>query len=58
MLGRAEFLHRQGFAVLAPDFQAHGESPGEHVTFGARESLDAAAALAYLHARRPTSASA
>lgn len=48
MLGRAQFLHNAGFTVLAPDFQAHGESPGEHVTFGARESLDAAAAMAYL----------
>jgi pimeloyl-ACP methyl ester carboxylesterase len=48
MLGRAEFLHNEGFTVLAPDFQAHGESPGEHITFGARESLDAAAAMDYL----------
>jgi esterase/lipase len=48
MLGRAEFLHAMGFTVLAPDFQGNGESPGEHVTFGARESLDAAAALAFL----------
>lgn len=50
MLGRALFLHAEGFTVLAPDFQAHGESPGEHPTFGALESLDAAAALSYLHA--------
>lgn len=49
MLGRAQFLHDEGFTVLAPDFQAHGESPGDHVTFGARESLDAAAAMKYLH---------
>lgn len=53
MLGRAEFLHEQGFTVLAPDFQAHGESPGEHVTYGARESLDAASAMAYLHEVAP-----
>jgi fermentation-respiration switch protein FrsA (DUF1100 family) len=53
MLARAKFLHRAGFTVLAPDFQAHGESPGEHVTFGARESLDAAAALAYLREAVP-----
>lgn len=53
MLGRAEFLHDLGFTVLAPDFQAHGESPGEHVTFGARESLDAAAAMAFLHQAVP-----
>jgi fermentation-respiration switch protein FrsA (DUF1100 family) len=48
MLGRAQFLHNDGFTVLAPDFQAHGESPGDHVTFGARESLDAAAAMRFL----------
>jgi len=54
MLGRAQWLHDAGFTVLAPDFQAHGESPGEHVTFGARESLDAAAAIAYLHQVAPT----
>ncbi|HMA22729.1 MAG TPA: alpha/beta fold hydrolase, partial [Gemmatimonadaceae bacterium] len=53
MLGRARFLHDEGFTVLAPDFQAHGESPGDHVTFGARESLDAAAAMTYLHAVAP-----
>jgi pimeloyl-ACP methyl ester carboxylesterase len=53
MLARAEFLQRQGFAVLAPDFRAHGESTGEQVTFGARESLDAAAALGYLQRAAP-----
>ncbi len=53
MGGRAIFLHAMGFTVLAPDFQAHGESPGEHVTYGARESLDAAAAMKYLHATIP-----
>lgn len=54
MLGRAQFLHDEGFTVLAPDFQAHGESPGDHVTFGARESLDAAAAMRYLHDAAPS----
>jgi fermentation-respiration switch protein FrsA (DUF1100 family) len=53
MLGRAEFLHDAGFTVLAPDFQAHGESPGKHITFGARESLDAAAAIDFLRASVP-----
>jgi uncharacterized protein len=53
MLGRAEFLHADGFTVLAPDFQGHGESPGEHITFGARESLDAEAAMNYLHEVAP-----
>jgi uncharacterized protein len=53
MLARARFLHRLGFTVLAPDLQAHGESPGEHVTFGARESLDAAASLTFLRGAMP-----
>lgn len=54
MLGRATFLHAEGFTVLAPDFQAHGESPGDRVTFGARESLDALAAMTYLRDIVPT----
>src|SRR5262249_34636133 len=54
MLARARFLHRLGFTVLAPDLQAHGESPGEHVTFGARESLDAAASLTFLRGAMPS----
>ncbi|HZI42099.1 MAG TPA: alpha/beta hydrolase [Gemmatimonadaceae bacterium] len=53
MLTRAGFLHRAGFTILLPDFQAHGESPGRHITFGQLESLDAEAALAYLRASAP-----
>ena len=53
MLGRARFLHRLGFTVLAPDFQAEGESPGKHITFGALESLDARAALDFLRDQAP-----
>ena len=41
------------FTVLAPDLQANGESPGEHVTFGARESLDAAASMTFLRGAMP-----
>ena len=53
MLGRARFLHDAGFTVLAPDFQAHGESLGDHITFGALESKDAEAAMDYLHTANP-----
>jgi fermentation-respiration switch protein FrsA (DUF1100 family) len=53
MLGRALFLHAAGYTILTPDFQAHGESPGRHITFGALESLDAQAALAYLRTQAP-----
>lgn len=54
MLGRLRFLHARGYAVLAPDFQASGESPGEHVTFGVRESLDAAASVRFLRDSAPS----
>ncbi|MEP6691768.1 MAG: alpha/beta fold hydrolase [Gemmatimonadaceae bacterium] len=53
MLPRARFLQRAGFAILMPDFQAHGESSGEHITFGDRERLDARAALAFLRRAVP-----
>jgi alpha-beta hydrolase superfamily lysophospholipase len=54
MLGRAELLWRNGYAVLVPDFQAHGESTGTRVTFGYLESRDAASAVRYLRRRYPT----
>jgi fermentation-respiration switch protein FrsA (DUF1100 family) len=53
MLGRAGALHRAGYTVLLVDLQAHGESAGERITFGARESLDAGAALAHLRRASP-----
>jgi fermentation-respiration switch protein FrsA (DUF1100 family) len=53
MLERARFLNRHGFAVLLFDFQAHGESPGRHITFGYLEALDARAAFDVLRARAP-----
>ncbi|HVX38734.1 MAG TPA: alpha/beta fold hydrolase [Gemmatimonadaceae bacterium] len=53
MLARAELLHGEGFSVLAPDFQAHGESGGDVITFGARESFDAQAAVGFLEHELP-----
>lgn len=53
MLGRARFLHDAGFSVLLFDFQAHGESPGHHLTFGYLEARDARAAARFLQARAP-----
>ena len=53
MIERARFLHHSGYSVLLPDFQGHGESAGAHITYGALESLDAAAALDYLHVHAP-----
>jgi fermentation-respiration switch protein FrsA (DUF1100 family) len=53
MLGRAAFLARAGYGVLLFDFQAHGESTGERITFGHLERYDATAAIAFAKARRP-----
>lgn len=53
MLRRARLLHSEGFAVLLFDFQAHGESAGERITFGRLEGLDAAAAVAFVRQRLP-----
>ena len=38
MLSRARFLNSEGYGVLLIDLQAHGETPGDHITFGAVES--------------------
>jgi uncharacterized protein len=53
MIDRARFLVRAGYKVLLFDFQAHGESSGNHITFGHLESLDAQAAVKYLRANAP-----
>jgi len=52
-LPRARRLIAAGFSVLMIDLQAHGETPGEHITLGWRESADVHAALGWLRARRP-----
>lgn len=48
MLSRARFLTAQGYHTLLIDLQAHGETPGKRITFGARESENVAAAVDYL----------
>lgn len=48
MIERAIFLNESGYSVFLFDFQAHGESPGKHITFGYLESQDAEAAFTYL----------
>lgn len=53
MLGRARFLNRAGHATLLVDLQAHGESTGERITFGAREAAGVQAALAFLRRECP-----
>ncbi|PWT89166.1 MAG: hypothetical protein C5B55_11830 [Blastocatellia bacterium] len=53
MLDRARFLAHAGFSVLLFDFQAHGESAGDHITFGYLESRDARAAIDFLRRTVP-----
>jgi fermentation-respiration switch protein FrsA (DUF1100 family) len=53
MLPRARFLHRAGYAVLLFDLQAHGESTGDRITFGAKESRDVASAVDVIRAKAP-----
>jgi esterase/lipase len=48
MIQRAIFLNQSGYSVLLFDFQAHGESEGENITFGYLEAQDAEAAYNYL----------
>jgi pimeloyl-ACP methyl ester carboxylesterase len=54
MARRATFLQAQGFTVLLFDFQAHGESDGGRITYGHRESFDAAAAVDFVRRRLPS----
>ena len=51
MLDRARFLSHADYSVLLFDFQAHGESTGEHITFGYLESIDAQAAVSFLRSK-------
>src|SRR5262249_24045879 len=53
MLPRARFLNAAGFSVLLFDFQAHGESTGNRITFGRREGLDARPPVACARSRLP-----
>lgn len=53
LIERARFLSRAGYTVLLFDFQAHGESKGEHITIGYLESRDAQAAVKFLKEKSP-----
>jgi alpha-beta hydrolase superfamily lysophospholipase len=53
MVERARFISRAGYSVLLFDFQAHGESSGDHITFGGLESRDAQAAVQFLRENAP-----
>jgi alpha-beta hydrolase superfamily lysophospholipase len=53
MVPRARVLLDAGFSVLLIDSQAHGETPGEIITLGWRESKDVRAARDWIRARAP-----
>jgi uncharacterized protein len=51
MLGRAKFLAEQGYSVLLVDLYAHGESDGDRITFGLKESSAVPASVRFLKER-------
>ncbi|SDW65828.1 alpha/beta hydrolase [Nitrosomonas oligotropha] len=53
MLSRARFLKDQGYSVLFIDLQAHGETAGDHITFGLREAENVEASVAFLRKTFP-----
>ena len=54
MLKRARLLRGHGFSMLLIDLQGHGETPGDPITLGWRESADVHAALAWLRRTAPS----
>src|SRR5438093_6728266 len=54
MVDRARFLRRAGYSVLLIDFQATGETKGDHITFGWKESRDVLAAVDFIRRIDPT----
>ncbi len=55
MIDRARFLHHAGYSVLLIDFQATGETKGDYITFGWKESRDVLAAINFVHQVDPNS---
>lgn len=53
LLGISSNLYRDGFAIMLIDFRGTGRSPGELVTMGHNETVDASAALDWLTAEIP-----
>ena len=53
MIGRARLLAKHGYSVLLIDLQAHGESPGEAITLGLRESAGVQSAREWIRSTRP-----
>jgi fermentation-respiration switch protein FrsA (DUF1100 family) len=54
MVERARFLRRAGYSILLIDFQATGETKGDRITFGWKESRDVLAAVEFIRTMQPT----
>ncbi|MCG8428805.1 MAG: lysophospholipase [Chromatiales bacterium] len=52
MVGRAIFLQEEGYSSFAVDLQAHGETPGERITYGYQESESAHSAVRFLYTHK------
>ena len=53
MVERARWLGGLGYSTVLIDLQAHGESPGEHITVGYLERHDVRAAVAFARREHP-----
>ncbi len=53
LVERIRFLRKNGFSVLAFDFQGSGESVGEKLTFGYLESRDATSSIKFIKQKLP-----
>jgi fermentation-respiration switch protein FrsA (DUF1100 family) len=53
MVDRARFLRRAGYSTLLIDFQATGETKGDRITFGWKESRDVLAAVEFIRNMQP-----
>lgn len=53
MVSRAELLKQHGFSSLLIDLQGEGETPGNAITMGSRESGDVRAARDWIRAKAP-----
>ena len=56
MLDRARMLDDLGYSTVMIDLQAHGESPGEHITVGHLEKHDVRAAVEFARREHPNEA--
>ena len=54
MIERTRFLRRARYSVLLIDFQATGETKGDHITFGWKESRDVIAAVNCIRNAKPS----